>query len=57
MSSRKRIKVFEDITNFNNTDKALSESKISNNIDNSPNQKREKNDFKGSDVEKNFTEF
>ena len=57
MTSRKRIKVFEDITNFNNTDKALSESKISNNIDNSPNQKREKNDFKGSDVEKNFTEF
>ena len=57
MTSRKRIKVFEDITNFNNTDKALSESKISNNIDNSPNQKREKNDFKVSDVEKNFTEF
>ena len=57
LTTGKRLKVFEDITNINNNENFLSESTISNSIDNSPNQKKEKNDFKGSDVEKKFTEF
>ena len=66
LTSGKRLKVFEDITNKTNINSSnnsnvvnveniLSESTICSSIDNSPNQK--KDDYKENYIEKNFSEF